>query len=191
MPKLCGLKVNGTRLKKDFWLRELLFGLNRAQVLIRGASLKIGPLETDTMEIVFNRGFGDPQLKIGDAVKGCGDVIVSKEETDRYLPSPDGAIIHYLHMSNGANHPDGYIKVGDHIYGEKPEAPDSSVPSDIAVTRSLDVPANAPCFAVDSRGIVKNQITKKMAARNDNSMDLFQMEATFMRYLTKTVQQLN
>ena len=78
--------------------------------------IQIGPKPQDTLEVVFNRDFGSPQAKVGDEVEACGDYITSNAPTERYQPSPSGAIIHWVHEnSRGGAHPDGFLVTNDQI----------------------------------------------------------------------------
>ncbi len=92
--------------------------------------IQIGPRSQDTLEVVFNRSFGNPSVKLGDEVEACGDYITSNAPTARYKPSPSGAIIHWVHEnSRGGSHPDGYVVVNDrfmHGFGRHPIEVDGS-----------------------------------------------------------------
>jgi hypothetical protein len=81
--------------------------------------IQIGSRQQDTLEVVYNRSFGTPEVKVGDAVEACGDYITSNAATERYRASPSGAIIHWLHEnSRGGSHPDGYVVVNARtLYG--------------------------------------------------------------------------
>ncbi|MGZ3773665.1 MAG: DUF3465 domain-containing protein [Pseudobdellovibrionaceae bacterium] len=75
----------------------------------RHFSLKIGPMNSDHIEVIYNLKFGQlPTPKIGDIGEACGDYITSISQNGGYPPSPDGAIIHWVHRSpNG--HDQGYV----------------------------------------------------------------------------------
>ncbi|MGZ3771317.1 MAG: hypothetical protein ACXVCP_18315 [Bdellovibrio sp.] len=75
----------------------------------RHFSLKIGPAETDHIEVIYNLTFGNlPTPSIGETAEACGDYITSASQKGGYQPSPDGAIIHWVHRSpNG--HDQGYV----------------------------------------------------------------------------------
>lgn len=71
----------------------------------------------DTIEFVYNEDFGGlPQLKTGMIAEGCGDYITSNVPTSKYPASPDGAILHWIHMSTG-RHLHGFLKLNNNIYG--------------------------------------------------------------------------
>jgi hypothetical protein len=81
--------------------------------------IQIGPRQQDTLEVVFNRDFGNPAVKLGDAVEACGDYITSNAPTPRYQASPSGAIIHWVHENpRNSGHPHGYVVVnGRYLHG--------------------------------------------------------------------------
>ncbi len=75
----------------------------------RHFSLRIGPLATDHIEVIYNLTFGNlPTPKIGDIAEACGDYITSIAKTGGFPPSPDGAIIHWVHRSPSGHDP-GYV----------------------------------------------------------------------------------
>lgn len=81
-------------------------------------AIQIGPNTEDTLEVIYNRKFGDlEEVQVGDVVEACGDLIVSNKRRGRYYPSPEGAIIHWLHFDPRGKHKDGYLKVNQHDYG--------------------------------------------------------------------------
>jgi hypothetical protein len=81
-------------------------------------SVRIGEGPQDTVEVIYNESFGRmPDLKVGSEVKACGDYITSNARTKRYQPSPDGAIIHWVHRSNNDRHEDGFVMVDGSVYG--------------------------------------------------------------------------
>ncbi|MCM0606002.1 MAG: DUF3465 domain-containing protein [Xanthomonadaceae bacterium] len=83
-------------------------------------AIQIGPNRSDTLEVVYNNEFGKlPKLKMGDEVEACGDYITSKKAS-RYPASPDGAIIHWVHVANRSDHLDGFLMINDVVYGNKP-----------------------------------------------------------------------
>ncbi|MEN9722832.1 MAG: hypothetical protein RJB38_818 [Pseudomonadota bacterium] len=86
--------------------------------------IQIGSRPQDTLEVVFNRDFGRPAVKVGDDVEACGDYITSNAPTQRYQASPSGAIIHWVHENErGGAHPDGYVVVNDrYMFGFKRQA---------------------------------------------------------------------
>jgi hypothetical protein len=82
----------------------------------------IGPKEKDTIEVVYNISFGEvDNIVPGLTVEACGDYITSNAPTQVYQPSPDGAIIHWIHRSpNTRRHLHGYMKINDVLYGQGP-----------------------------------------------------------------------
>jgi hypothetical protein len=75
----------------------------------RHFSLKIGPQPNDHIEVIYNLSFGQlPVPALGDKVEACGDYITSSAQTGSYPPSPDGAIIHWVHQSPHGHDP-GYV----------------------------------------------------------------------------------
>jgi len=81
--------------------------------------IKIGPGPGDTIELVYNLSFGTiPRLIPGAHAEACGDYITSNAPTQNYEPSPDGAIVHWIHRSrNPARHPSGYLELDGTLYG--------------------------------------------------------------------------
>lgn len=70
------------------------------------------------IEIVFNYSFGKlPPIRPGMKMEVCGDYITTLEQIGPYPPSPAGAIIHWVHESNSPRHADGFVMIGDDIYG--------------------------------------------------------------------------
>lgn len=75
----------------------------------RHFSLKIGPNPQDHVEVVFNLSFGQmPTAVLGDKAEACGDYITSIAQTGPYPPSPDGAIVHWVHRGS-RSHEAGYV----------------------------------------------------------------------------------
>ena len=74
----------------------------------------------ETLEVVYSLDFGKiPALAIGAQVEACGDYITSNAKTPQYPPSPDGAIIHWVHRSdNVKKHDSGYVVVDGRVYGQ-------------------------------------------------------------------------
>lgn len=75
--------------------------------------------DSDVIEIIFNRDFGNPAVREGDRVIACGDYITSYAKANGYDASPSKAILHWVHEnSRGGAHPDGFVVVNDHdLYG--------------------------------------------------------------------------
>ena len=82
--------------------------------------VKIGPGEKDTLELVYNISFGPiNDLVPGQTVVACGDYITSNAPTSQYEPSPDGAILHWIHRSpNPGKHPSGFLILDRTTYGQ-------------------------------------------------------------------------
>lgn len=82
-------------------------------------SLQIGPGPRDTIEVIYNIEFGAlPQMAIGMTVEACGDFINSFAQSGPYPPSPDGAIIHWVHYNpNGNQHPNGFLMIDGILFG--------------------------------------------------------------------------
>lgn len=86
-------------------------------------SISIGPGSRDTIEIIYNSNFGDMSaIRVGDRVVVCGDYITANARTGSYDPSPDGAIIHWVHFNPGtrtssSNHEHGFIMAGSDLIG--------------------------------------------------------------------------
>ena len=82
--------------------------------------IKIGPKEKDTLEVIYNIGFGEiNRIVPGMNAVACGDYITSNAPTDVYQPSPDGAIIHWLHRSPRPHrHPSGYLELDGVVFGD-------------------------------------------------------------------------
>jgi hypothetical protein len=75
--------------------------------------------DEDTIEIVYNEDFGAlPELQLGMNVEACGDYITATDVSGPYPPSPDGAIIHWVHQNpSGKGHPDGFVIIEGSVYG--------------------------------------------------------------------------
>ena len=75
------------------------------------------------IEVIYNDEFGAlPDLKVGTTVVACGDYItVSKNAR---MPSPYGAIIHWVHYNpgnrDGGRHPSGFLIINGKPYGIAP-----------------------------------------------------------------------
>ena len=82
-------------------------------------SVKIGEEPTDMIEVVYNYSFGKlPRLRPGMMVEACGDYITSIAQSGNYAPSPDGAIIHWVHKNPKENgHESGYVVIDNVLYG--------------------------------------------------------------------------
>jgi hypothetical protein len=83
--------------------------------------VRIGPNLTDTIEVIYNEDFGAiPQaIPPGAQIEACGDYITSNEATPQYKPSPDGALIHWLHRSpRPESHDGGFLIIDGSVYGQ-------------------------------------------------------------------------
>ena len=91
-------------------------------------SVQIGDQLTEVVEVIYNEAFGhvEEEVKIGDQVEACGDYITSNAPSGPYPASPDGAILHWVHMANGSGHPHGYLRINGMLYGD--EQPNDSGP---------------------------------------------------------------
>jgi hypothetical protein len=80
--------------------------------------VQIGQERFETIEVIYNTKFGKVgAMQIGSTVEACGDYITSNKRTGRYKPSPDGAIIHWVHRSNNDHHESGYMMIDGVVYG--------------------------------------------------------------------------
>jgi hypothetical protein len=88
----------------------------------RHIQVQIGDGPTDQIEVIYSQSFGKmPQeaLQIGARIEACGDYITSNTNGE-YPPSPDGAILHWVHKSGNPNHDSGYVMINDVLYGYGP-----------------------------------------------------------------------
>ncbi len=75
----------------------------------------------ETLEVVYNQSFGSlPALAPGMKVDTCGDYITASAAANGYQPSPDGAIIHWVHQSDSRNHASGYVEINNNLFGHSP-----------------------------------------------------------------------
>ncbi len=82
-------------------------------------SIQIGRNEEESLEIVYNESFGRvDDLRVGDKVQACGDYITANGKHKGYPPSPDGAILHWVHENpRSGGHPSGFMMVNDRLFG--------------------------------------------------------------------------
>jgi hypothetical protein len=82
-------------------------------------AIQIGPNAGDRIEIVYNQDFGAvPAPRVGDQVEACGDYITSTAQSGPYPPSPDNAIVHWVHSSpNPSRHPSGFMMINGTVFG--------------------------------------------------------------------------
>jgi hypothetical protein len=79
--------------------------------------LQIGSGASDTVEIVYNEDFATtPDIRGGMNVEACGDYITANSSSGGYPPSPDGALLHWVHRSNSPKHPSGYLVIDGKLY---------------------------------------------------------------------------
>jgi hypothetical protein len=83
--------------------------------------IQIAPTSDGTLEIVYNQSFGAlPALSPGMSVEACGDYITSIAQSGSYPPSPDGAILHWIHRNpSGRGHASGYLIINGALYGQE------------------------------------------------------------------------
>lgn len=81
--------------------------------------VQIGPKDTDTIEVIYNKDFGKvTQFAVGSEVEACGDYITANKKSNGYPASPDGALVHWIHMSPSPNHLHGYMMVDNAVHGQ-------------------------------------------------------------------------
>ena len=86
----------------------------------RHFQIVLGANAKDTLEVIYNQKFGAipaSALKRGALVETCGDYITSNAKAGRYQPSPDGAIIHWVHEATNGRHDSGYVAIEGTVYG--------------------------------------------------------------------------
>ena len=83
--------------------------------------IQIGPKRTDTLEVVYSQDFGGlPAIRPGTIAEACGDYITSDEPTAQYPASPDGAIIHWIHLNpSHRGHPSGFLILNGTVFGQR------------------------------------------------------------------------
>jgi hypothetical protein len=83
-------------------------------------AIQIGPEDSDLLEVIYNLSFESlPPLSVGMTVEACGDYITSNAQAGPYPPSPDGAIIHWLHRNpSGHGHDSGFLAIDGIVYGD-------------------------------------------------------------------------
>jgi hypothetical protein len=88
-------------------------------------SIKIGPNDTDTVEIIYNQSFGQMvEPRVGMPVEACGDYITSSAPSPgpagvTYPASPDGALIHWVHLAPPrSGHHSGYVMINGMLTGQ-------------------------------------------------------------------------
>lgn len=84
----------------------------------RHFSVKIGPNTDDRIEVIYNESFGQmPLPQAGDPAEACGDYIVATHSNGGYPPSPDGALVHWVHRSPNGHHDNGFVILNSVVYG--------------------------------------------------------------------------
>ena len=83
-------------------------------------ALNLDQVHGGDIEIIYNQEFGAlPNIRPGMTVVACGDYITVGPQAR--LPSPMGAIIHWVHYNPGTRdggvHPDGFLLIDGRIYG--------------------------------------------------------------------------
>ena len=82
--------------------------------------VRIGDKPQDLIEVIYNISFGKvADTTPGDSFEACGDYITANAPVDGYPASPDGAILHWVHLSqNTKSHASGYIMINGVVYGQ-------------------------------------------------------------------------
>lgn len=84
--------------------------------------VQIGANTNDKIEVIYNEDFGAiPEVAPGSTVEACGDYITSNQRSGSLRPSPDGAILHWVHQAPNANHDSGYLAIDGTVYGQEQE----------------------------------------------------------------------
>lgn len=84
----------------------------------RHFSVKIGPNPNDHIEVIYKESFGQmPMPVVGDNAEACGDYIVATQSNGGYPPSPDGALVHWVHKSPNGRHDSGFVILNGKVYG--------------------------------------------------------------------------
>ena len=82
--------------------------------------VQIGDTEKDTIEVIYNEDFGSvDRFTIGSQIEACGDYITSNKKGNGFPASPDGALVHWVHMSPNPNHLPGYLVVDGQLHGQE------------------------------------------------------------------------
>ena len=85
--------------------------------------VQLGNQGDDTIEVIYNQDFGVlPAVHSGMNAEACGDYITSTAQSGPYPASPDGAILHWVHMNpSGRGHDAGYLMLDGTLYGQDAE----------------------------------------------------------------------
>lgn len=83
--------------------------------------VQIGQSPDDTIELIYNQNFGElpDDLFEGMMIQACGDYITAKAQSGPYPPSPDGAILHWIHYSPRSSHEHGFLVIEGKVFGMK------------------------------------------------------------------------
>ena len=75
--------------------------------------------DSTTLEVIYNQVFGRlPSLHEGMSVEACGEYITSNRPTKRYQPSPDGALLHWVHQNpKNPEQRSGFLILDGKMYG--------------------------------------------------------------------------
>lgn len=84
-------------------------------------AIDIDRVKGGDIEIIYNDRFGAlPELVVGNNVVACGDYITANKGSS--LPSPMGAIVHWVHYNpgdrDGGKHPHGFVIINGKLYGD-------------------------------------------------------------------------
>jgi hypothetical protein len=73
-----------------------------------------------TLEVVYDMKFGGlSPIAPGMQIEACGDYITANAFFHGYKPSPDGAIIHWVHRADHGGHDAGFVIVNGEVFGQK------------------------------------------------------------------------
>jgi hypothetical protein len=87
-------------------------GHNHFEITLDGTST--------TLEVVYDMVFGGLSPVVpGVKVEACGDYITANAEYHGYKPSPDGAIIHWVHRADHGGHDAGFTILDGEVFGQK------------------------------------------------------------------------
>jgi hypothetical protein len=88
-------------------------------------SQKNGAGKANNIEIIYNMEFGQTpnDLRPGMEVIACGDYITSNQQNGPYPPSPDNAILHWVHKAMNDRHESGFLMIDGRLYGQEDAPP--------------------------------------------------------------------
>jgi hypothetical protein len=88
--------------------------------------VKLKAKKPDTLELVYDVKHGSiPAIRKGDSIEACGDYVTSNAPYEGNPVSPDGALVHWMHLADGLGHNLGYLIVNDVAYGRNEPIGDS------------------------------------------------------------------